>query len=385
MTNRLKERIRKHGITLHRWSGFSSKHPLKFKTIKTHSQYYFDRFIGKLRLKMINFDLDGTILNDEKEIHPNNLSAIETLKKKNPNIMINIVTGKGFHQAKRFADKMKVKFLITDNGGAIFERKNGEYELLKAYTIPEKESLAISKKINEFFIENPDMICHLSTPDNFIIKEGYFEKANDVFYPNEPFGDGVIQVKNFEEIKERGLSNDIIKICVDFSKSDVGKKQCDKFKKYLKDNHINYFPTTDSKFEIAPEGVNKGNAILEIVKTLKKRGILICLKEIVNVGDGINDVSMCKSVFQCFTPRNGELDEIVNKIRKIEKDSYAVVNKLKASNNDPIIPEIANKFETHTTPYLIAKLKEAKTYVRDSLSTKASSNRKRERKTEREL
>ncbi|MDD2402266.1 MAG: HAD family hydrolase [Clostridia bacterium] len=373
MDNKINKKIQEHGITLRRYSGFNFSHPFTLKTIETHSQYYFDKFIGKIRLKAIVLDLDDTALTSEKKILISNLNEIRELKRKDPNMTTAFATGSGVHQAKRHAEQVEIDFLITDNGGAIFARKNTKYILLKHYPIPKKESLAISNKIIELSKENPDMIYHFSTPLNFIIADGEhnFKRAHDVFYPNEPFGDGVLQVSDFTEIEKKGLSKDIIKICVDFGKSEIGKKQCLEFECFLKENQINYFPTTDSKFEIAPDGVNKGTAILEILKTLKSRGIPIRPKEVVAIGDSANDEPMFELGFQSFQPSNGK--------------SRVPVQRLTRSNNEPFLKEAVDEFKTHTTPYLLAKIKEAKAYVRNSLSTETSSSRKRERERETEI
>lgn len=314
----------------------------KISRLQLSSQYLIDRLIGKLRLKMVCLDLDGTALNDAKKIVPENLKTIKKLKEKKTNPMVNIVTGRGFHQAKRFAEEMQAKYFVTDNGGAIFERKDdGKYDLVKAYTMPEEKGRKIIDEICTYAQENPHMVYHLSTPDQFFTGKGSFQKAHDTFYPGEPFGDGVVEIESFDEISQRGQSDQIIKICVDFREGDIARKHCNAFKVFLEKNRINYFPTTDTKFEIAPDDVNKARAILEIMKRETGKGRPIRNEEVAVFGDSTNDIPMFKLGFQSFAPANtkSSIFECVEGVTKLAKD-----------NNDAFLPEGIAKFETTTTP-----------------------------------
>ena len=307
--------------------------------------HLYDTFMGKQRLKMLVLDLDGTALNDNKKIVPENVKAIQELKKKNPDVLICIATGRGFHQALRFAREIDAEVLITDNGGALYKQKDEGYELEKSFKMSEQESLAIFNKIKGYAAENPDMIWHFSTDSvehNFITGNGekIFQKAHDTFYPGEIFGDGVLQVKNFEQIKRLGLSNKIIKACVDFGKGDIGKKQCQEFDEYLRENKINFFQTSDSKLEIAPSGVNKGEALLEIINKEQERGNYINRKEVLALGDSGNDEPMFEKGFQSLCPSNARED-----IKKLEN-----VIELNETNNEPFIRAAIDNFQTKTTP-----------------------------------
>jgi len=257
----------------------------------------YDTLLGNQRLKMIALDLDGSALNNKKEIVPENLAALEELKREKPDIVICIATGRGYHQGLRYAKEMDADFLVTDNGGAIYRRVGNEYKLHKAVSIPEHESEAIYNKIKEYAAENPDLVWHFSTDsieNNYLIENGKdaLKVANDTFYPGEPFGDGVLQVKNFEEIRELGFSQSTIKICVEFKKGEIGKKQFCDFEQYLNASGNNYFQTSASKIEIAPLGENKGTALLEITKTMQEKGVYISPHEILTGGNGKNDCPM---------------------------------------------------------------------------------------------
>lgn len=257
----------------------------------------YDTLLGNHRLKMIALDLDGSGLNSKKEFVPENIAAIKELKWKKPETVICIATGRGYHQGLRYAKELDAEFFVTDNGGAIYKRLGNEYKLHRSVYLLNYESEAIYKKIQEYTVENPDLVWHFSTDsieDNYLIENGKdsLKKAHNTFYPGEEFGAGVTQIKDFKEIKELGLSQRIIKICVDFQKDEIGQKQCRDFEQFLIKNDLNYFQTSDSKLEIAPSGENKGRALLEITKIMKDKGIYISPNEILAIVDSKNDVSM---------------------------------------------------------------------------------------------
>jgi len=317
-----------------------NREQLKFKISKIHakSQHLFDRFIRRLPLKMVCLDLDGTALNDSKQIVPENLETLNEVRQNNKDLMVNIVTGRGFHQAKRYANEMKAKYFATDNGGAIFERKGEEYELIESSKMKEEDCLLVSNKILGYSKENQDMIYHLSTPDKFIIGEGEenFKKAHDIFYPGEVFGDGVVQVGSLEEIQEQGLGKDIIKMCVDFRAGAIGKQQFHDFENFLKEKNIDYFKTSDSKIEIAPKGGSKCSAIEKIREIEEERGNSIGKRQVLTIGDSDNDIPMFKGGYQSFCPSNAK--------EKFKKTLPANVQILKSDNNGPLIDDALSRF-----------------------------------------
>jgi len=315
-----------------------SKLIFKLVRIKAQNQYLFDRFIRRLPLKMMCLDLDGTALNDSKQIVPENLEALNKVRQNNKNLMANIVTGRGYHQAKRFAEEMKATYFSTDNGGAIFERKGEGYELIESSKMKEEDCLLVFNKVLGYSKENQDMIYHLSTPEEFIIGEGEenFKKAHDTFYPGEVFGDGVVQVGSLEKIQKQGLGKNIIKMCVDFREGKVGKQQFNDFEGFLKEKNIDYFKTSDSKIEIAPKGVSKCSAIEKILKIEEEKGNSIEKRQVLTIGDSDNDMPMFKGGFQSFCPSNAK--------EKFKRTLPGNVRILKSDNNGELIKEALDKF-----------------------------------------
>ncbi|SYV96778.1 putative phosphotransferase, partial [Mycoplasmopsis edwardii] len=65
------------------------------------------------------FDLDGTLLNKDSELIPENLQTIKELQEDNKNIII--ATGRPLYTAQKIIDQIQVKFpVILANGALIW-------------------------------------------------------------------------------------------------------------------------------------------------------------------------------------------------------------------------------------------------------------------------
>jgi HAD superfamily hydrolase (TIGR01484 family) len=300
----------------------------------------------KTNLKMLVLDLDGTILNDHKKIIPENLKAIQELKKKNPHIALCIATGRTFQTSIRFAKEIGADFLITDDGGAIYAKTyDHKYKLEKAFYMAEQECSVIYAQIIKYSRENPNLVWHFSTDNishNSIIGYGKdsLKRAYQIFCPHEKItGDNVLQIKNFAELKRIGLNTHITKIHVYFGNKNIGRKQHQEFNKYLDKNKgkISYLSPYPTMKSIAPLDVDKGNAVIYVKEKLKKKGIYIKRSEIAIVGNDYNDLDMLKlEGYLSYCPANA--------IKQVK--DLANVSPLKSTNNEPWLKELLEDFAT---------------------------------------
>jgi len=307
--------------------------------------------VEKASLKMLVLDLDGTILNDHKEIIPENLKAIQELKKKNPNIIICIVTGRPFLPSIFYARKIGADVLATNDGGAIYLKDDDKnYKLEKAFYMTEKKCSAIFNKIREYSVENPDLFWLFTTDKikyNVIIGNGEdsLKKAYNIFCPDEKTvrHEGVLQVENFDDLKKLdGLSKHIIKIYTYFGKEDIGKKQYHEFNEFLEKEKgkINCVSTPPFLNAIAPWGIDKGNAVRLIIEKFEEMGIRIKRSEVAIVGNDYNDLAMLKlEGCRSYGPSNAR-----EEIKGLEN-----VHILKQSNNEPWIKELIENFKSRET------------------------------------
>lgn len=81
-----------------------------------------------MNYKMVALDLDGTLLNDEKQISDKNIEILNKLH--DSNVEIVIATGRNYYMAKELIYKIKnVQPVILANNGAVV-RRSGNNELL---------------------------------------------------------------------------------------------------------------------------------------------------------------------------------------------------------------------------------------------------------------
>ena len=81
-----------------------------------------------MSIKLIASDLDGTIIDRDNFIAPENFQAIDKIH--NRNIYFTICTGKSYSVAKNLCDKFHADFGIFGNGTQDIDLKN-EKELIR--------------------------------------------------------------------------------------------------------------------------------------------------------------------------------------------------------------------------------------------------------------
>ncbi len=110
-------------------------------------------------------DFDGTLLTDEKTIHPRDLETLQRLRKKK--IFTAIATGRSLYSFQRALDQMgmdqgqlPVDYLILSTGAGIMDLANGR--ILLSHAIPWRDVV----KITDYFdIHKFDYMVHKAIPD----------------------------------------------------------------------------------------------------------------------------------------------------------------------------------------------------------------------------
>ncbi len=233
--------------------------------------------------KLIAIDLDGTLLNDEKEIPKENIKTINKLMKRGYEVVF--ATGRRYMSAKSFIDDFTEDILVfANNGNIIRHSSNDKLELahyLKSDTID--EILQKGKSLNlhpiihvDRFDEGIDMI--VENPSNHPVYSGYLN--------------GEDRYKITDEFDNKSLSK-ILSIVY------VGKiKELQRLKKYANkyypNDYITYLMTNvhlaESLLEICNPDISKWISIKEYAA---KNGIKP--KQIIAIGDDTNDMDMIQN------------------------------------------------------------------------------------------
>lgn len=235
-----------------------------------------------MEYKMVVLDLDGTLLNDNKEISQKNIYILNELH--NKNIEIVIATGRNYYMAKTLIAKiLTLKPVVLANNGAITRCSHDDSVLDYSYLEP-----SVFEKI---------------------YKEGLRYNLNPVLYVDE-YNNGydlIYEKENYEEAysgyikkgSKRAINkkieplniNNILSVCY-IDTADNLSKFVENIGKYKDNYNILFIKNVMEKTLLEflhPNGC-KWNAIS---KYAASKGILP--EEIISIGDDNNDVELLKN------------------------------------------------------------------------------------------
>ena len=225
--------------------------------------------------KALFTDLDGTLFDDDKNISPENLRALNKIKSEGK--MVAICSGRQIDYVRRINDKIGSNdYVIASNGAVIYDCKNNE--TLFTSNIPKDRcKYLIEYGLEKGFLIRVDTpyVRYLSDMSKAISTEIELDKDIDRFVR----GTDVIQItfciENKDDLSE--ITSYVENECYDLSIANKFMSHIGNYK-YWAINILNC-------------SASKGNAISGLCKYLK-----INTDEAVAIGDDLNDVSMMQAV-----------------------------------------------------------------------------------------
>ena len=233
-------------------------------------------------IRMMGVDLDGTLLNSEKQL---TAYTREVLKKAiEQEIAVVVATGRPFSGVP---DELKhfpgMRYALTANGARILDMQKQKvvYKNLLSGEIAEKviDILKRHHAIHEFFVDGVGYM----NEDGLKNVYAYFEDPHMAEYLQSTR----ITVKDVKE-KLQAMKCEVDKL------QGIFRNQKDKQEALEELNTLSGIVVTaamDNNLEINKEGTNKGLGLLQLGKSLG-----ISREEIMACGDGGNDVEMLKEV-----------------------------------------------------------------------------------------
>lgn len=233
-------------------------------------------------IRMIGVDLDGTLLNSEKQL---TAYTREVLKKAiEQEVAVVVATGRPFSGVP---DELKhfpgMRYALTANGARILDMQKQKvvYKNLLSGEIAEKviDILKRHHAIHEFFVDGVGYM----NEDGLKNVYAYFEDPHMAEYLQSTR----ITVKDVKE-KLQAMKCEVDKL------QGIFRNQKDKQEALEELNTLSGIVVTaamDNNLEINKEGTNKGLGLLQLGKSLG-----ISIEEIMACGDGGNDVEMLKEV-----------------------------------------------------------------------------------------
>ncbi|MBL6465612.1 MAG: HAD family phosphatase [Peptostreptococcus stomatis] len=255
-------------------------------------------------VKLISVDMDGTFLNDDKEMSPEFDKVFKALKKKN--VKFCAASGRQLASLKTVFDKYKDQMLFVAENGAVME--------IDGQSIV---NATLTREISDKFLarlkELDDMRILYCTSDY-----SYIDRTDD-----ESMENARIYLPKFEIVKDVAHIEELpVKISV-----------------HSKNGYYNDFKLLVEEFsdeasictsgfdwlDIVPKGTNKGTAIAKMQAMLG-----ISSKETMAFGDQMNDFEMINQAYHSYA-----MDNAIDKIKQIARytapsnNEFGVVSTLK--------------------------------------------------------
>ncbi|MGT2935228.1 Cof-type HAD-IIB family hydrolase [Streptococcus castoreus] len=226
-------------------------------------------------IQLIAIDLDGTLLNSQKQIPKENIAAIKEAIA--AGIKIVLCTGRPWSGTKPYFDQLELKaeeFLILNNGCSIYS--SPDWELLHAKSLTDKDIQHLENLSCAF----PKVYLALTGErDYFVLEETV---------PAIVQADGDLVFTKVKAVTSQEIANSKQVI---FQAMYLGEKSVlDPFETAVRDQLSQSYSVVrsqDNILEIMPKGVTKASALKELVSELKLQP-----DQVMAIGDAPNDLEM---------------------------------------------------------------------------------------------
>ena len=231
-----------------------------------------------MNYKLVCLDMDGTLLNDNKEVSDKNKEGIKRLIENN--IKVAVTTGRPYVNAGYFADLIGRDLpIIASNGAYIYEKGKG---VICSEPLSKGNAINIIK-----ILKDSGFYPQFHGPrDIYTEKLEYSSLFISKFNQNIPERNRmkINILKNFDEILNN-YQGEFLK-CILINEDD---KKILKMKDELKKlNGVEVVSSSKFNVEIMEKGISKGKAVEDLAKYLG-----IELNQVAAMGDNENDLSMC--------------------------------------------------------------------------------------------
>ena len=267
-------------------------------------------------IKLIAFDLDETLFNDNHKIDDKNYEYIQ--KAKNLGVHMIPASGRGPGFVGDLYNQLNLNddncYSILANGATVV--KNGSEDAITSHEVDK----TYVKKLFDYGKEK-NLCIHVYT-DNGIFVYNLFDKEREF---TDNYKENLIEVKDydFSKIKDKKILKIIYcNLDMDYLKS------LEKEVASLTDNNIEISYSSNRYMELNKIGISKTTGLIDLCKYLD-----IDIKDTIAIGDNFNDLKMIQKAGVGIAVRNA-LDEIKNVADYITE----------SSNNENAVAEVIERF-----------------------------------------
>lgn len=227
--------------------------------------------------KAVFLDLDGTLLDDKKNVSQENKNAIQYVMEKGGQVYL--ASGRSLNATKKYRDMLNLsRYIIYANGAGIYDcEKNTTISI----TDMKKQ---VGKQLYNYAIENNICIRIDTINGRYISKKEYKVHVDDIVLDGNI--NKIIEDKEILQISLVSREQIVIEKTVEYIEKNIMKEDIS-----IED----IFKTGENNDFFAINAINprasKGNAIAQLCKILQ-----ISVSDVIAFGDGMNDTSMLSAV-----------------------------------------------------------------------------------------
>lgn len=226
-------------------------------------------------IQLIAIDLDGTLLNEQKEIPEDNIKMIQEAA--NTGVKIVVCTGRPQSGTRPYFDQLGLieeEFLILNNGCSTYSSPDWQLRHSKSLNYSDIEAL---EQVSQSF---PGVYLTLTGEQDYLVLEP------EVPALVQADGDLVFATVQAVSLEQLSQSHQVI-----FQAMYLGEKAVlDAFELAASDplrQSYHVVRSQDNILEILPKGVSKASALRELVEDLG-----LSADQVMAIGDAPNDIEM---------------------------------------------------------------------------------------------
>ena len=231
-----------------------------------------------MKYKMIAYDMDGTLLNSQKQISDNTISAIKDAMNKGVHIIFN--TGRCPSELAEYFDVLDIEYLNCISGALVYDRKNGK--AISSLSLEHNDVLRLLEIAKE-----EDVMVQILNKDSIIEKDKFLniEKYHMGVY-REMYDRVAIKLDDiYEEYKRNPFSVEKLNI---YHTSEEARERT---RQRIEEANIDIVLANaeSTSLEVSPKGVSKALGLMKLCEHLN-----ITLEDVIVVGDADNDIEALK-------------------------------------------------------------------------------------------
>lgn len=228
--------------------------------------------MARTKIRLVAIDLDGTLLNSRKELHPQTVQAVEAVKQSG--IMVTLATGRTFGSTAPFAKLLGIDIPIITNNGAYIAAVANNQVVEKKTMLMEQAKTMISQ------LEQAGYYIKVYIDDHLYVQQATEETHDFSRRFGVPFT--AVGKLNLAKMKANPLKVAVI------DRSERIKEVWRMLEPWK--DHFCISRDGEQGIEITEKTANKGAALATLCRLLH-----ISMNDVMAIGNEGNDVSMVRN------------------------------------------------------------------------------------------